>query len=467
MNKYTFFLLLFLSGSSRAQLTLNEAINIGINESHQGKNIALNQKITDYKIAAFQSSLGWQMTVNGQVPAYAKSNLSTVQNDGNIAFQPVNYNNSALGISLSKTIWQTGGEFQISSGLQRFDNFQSKHHLYNGIPIRLTFRQNITGYNAYKWKTKNNRLKKEINRRQSKIDKMLLRINITNSFFDVLLAQNNISSNQSNLELTQNLMNIAQAKDSLGLISKKQFLQLKLQLKTAQSQLNIAQTNLQIARQDLESRLSNRIKIDQNLTIPSPPNTTLDIDSMIHFAQANRPEWLELRRRIQEKSEKVKALSRQYGPAIKLNASLGLIRSDPELAPVYQDAQQDQSIGISFHIPIFDSHLKRNKILAAQTELMQQKNESQQSILELENEITKLAREFQACQTRLAYAKEIRDMATQNLQITTKTFKLGLTNIAELNLAIQEKNRAYQNYIFEIRRYWLLYFELIIESPQG
>jgi len=60
----------------------------------------------------------------------------------------------------------------------------------------------------------------------------------------------------------------------------------------------------------------------------------------------------------------------------------------------------------------------------------------------------------------LDFAKEIKDIATQNLKITTETFKQGLIGIAELNLAIQDKNQALRNYLAETRRYWLFYYEL-------
>jgi len=258
MNKISLIILLFAPFFANAQVTLNELIIFGLNESNQSKDIDFKRQILDFQTASYQSSLGWKLSLNGQVPAYAKSNLSTVQNDGNIAFQSVDYNNSSLGLNLSKTIWRTGGEVQVTSGLQRFDNFQAKSHIYNGIPIRLTFQQNLLAYNPYKWEQKNNQLKKDINQRQSNVDKMKIKLNITNSFFAVLSAQNEILSNKDNVKLTQNLMSIAKAQDSLGLISRKQLLQLKLQLKTAQSYLNIAQINFKTAKKNLENLLSNK-----------------------------------------------------------------------------------------------------------------------------------------------------------------------------------------------------------------
>ena len=460
MNKMVFALLLFLSGVVCGQTTLTELVSLGLTETYQSKNIQLRRQILDAEIASFKASVGWQLGLGGQVPAYAKSNLSTVQNDGNIAFQAVNYNNSSIGAKLSKTIWQTGGEIQIASGLQRFDNFSSQKHVYNGIPIRLSFRQKLAGYNPYKWEKENNLIKKEINQRQSKVDKMMIRRDITEAFFDVLLAQNEIQASENDVALTQELMNIAQVQDSLGVISKKQLLQLQLQLKLAQSKLNIADSQLMSAKSRLSTLLGNRINLEDKFAIPLPVSSHADVDAIVHFAKANRPEWLEYRRRIQAQSEQVKWTSRKYGPYIGLDASVGVIRSDVALSPIYTDAQQDYGISLSFNIPIFDSHLKQNKVLTEKLKLEEQKNESQQAMMKLEDEIIRLAKEFDACQKRLDFAKEIQDIATQNLKITTKTFKQGLINIAELNLAIQAKNQALRNYLTETRRYWLFYYEL-------
>ena len=461
MNRIIIFLL-FLSGLVHAQTTLNELIVIGLQETYQSKNVSLRTEILDAEMASFRSSIGWQFGLDGQVPAYAKSNLSTVQNDGNIAFQSVNYNNSSIGARLSKTIWQTGGDLQVTSGLQRFDNFNTKKHVYNGIPLRVSFRQNLFGYNPYKWEVKNLLVKKEINHRQSKIDRMVIRRNITDAFFNVVFAQNDIQSSKSDVELTQELMNIAKVQDSLGVISRKQLLQLALQLKMAESKFNIANSQLVSAKNRLQIILGNRSTLDGEFEVPVPLEVDLDVDEIIRLAKANRPEWLEYRRRIQEQTEQVKSVARKYGPYIGLDASIGVIRSDVDLSPVYTDAQQDYGVRLSFNIPIFDSHLKRNKVLLEKLKLEEQKNKSQQAILELENEIERLAMEFEACQKRLDFAKEIKEIATQNLKITSKTFKQGLISIAELNLAIQDKNQALRNYLAETKRFWLFYFELNI-----
>ncbi len=460
MNKIALVILLFWSRATWGQITLNELVSFGLAETYQSKNIQLRRQILDAEIASFKASIGWKLGLGGQVPAYAKSNLSTVQNDGNIAFQAVNYNNSSIRAKLSKTIWQTGGEIQIASGLQRFDNFNSLKHVYNGIPLRLSFRQKLIAYNPYKWEKKNNQIKKEINFRQTKVDKMMIRRDITQAYFDVLLAQNEIQASEDDVELTQELLDIAKVQDSLGVISRKQFLQLQLQLKMAQSKLNIADSQLMSAKSQLRTLLGNRKKLDGRFEIPLPVESVVDVDAIVNFSKANRPEWLEYRRRIEEQSEQVKLISREYGPYVALDASVGLIRSDVGLTPIYTDAQQDYGVSLSFNIPIFDSHLKRNRVLIEKLKLKEQKNESQQAMMELEDEIMRMAKEFDACQRRLDFAKKIQDIATQNLAITTEAFKQGLINIAELNLAIQDKNQALRNYLAETRRYWLFYYEL-------
>ncbi len=270
------YILLFLTlPVLNAQNTLEAVIEKGIKHSSSSKTIAIDQEIVEQQIAAFNSTLGWKMDFYGQIPAYSKSNLSTVQNDGNIAFQSVHYNNSGVGLALSKTIWQTGGRFEVSSGLQRFDNFDSKNHIYNGIPIRFTYRQNLLGYNPFKWQRANNRLKSEISIRKSALDILNLKRAITAAYFDVISAQNEKKSNETNVKLTENLIEIAKAQDSLGLISKRQYLQLKLQLKTAKSQYNIADINFKTAKLNLETLLSGQ-KLEGSFEIPKFKKIDID-----------------------------------------------------------------------------------------------------------------------------------------------------------------------------------------------
>ncbi len=178
------------------------------------------------------------------------------------------------------------------------------------------------------------------------------------------------------------------------------------------------------------------------------------------IAQSKRPEWLIIQQNIKAKEEQIKAKSKQYGPYMDVNASIGFIRSDVDLNPIYSDAQRDQSINISFNIPIFDGKLRKNEVKLAKIELEKQINENNQSLLEIENEIKSIVQQLIACQNRLQYAEEIKNISIENLKINTDVFKLGSINITELNYAIQEKDRAFRNYISEVRLFWMLFYSV-------
>src|SRR5919202_5266151 len=211
------------------RLTLQQVV-----EMAKGKSIAAKQAVTlkenkYWQWRTFKNNYQPQLSLNGVLPAYTNSFQQVVQPDVTIEFQPVKYNNSSLSLALSQSIAQTGGTIFGTTEMQRYDDFDRKFKLYNGVPYAIGYSQPLARFNQLKWDQKIEPLKYNESR-QTYIESMeQIAIKATGYFFDLLLAQVNLKIAETNYTNTQNILRIAKEKFNLGKVSRNEILQLELE----------------------------------------------------------------------------------------------------------------------------------------------------------------------------------------------------------------------------------------------
>src|SRR4029078_6611727 len=113
--------------------------------------------------------------------------------------------------------------------LQRFDDFDRKNTLYNGVPFGIGYAQPLFQFNNLKWEKTIQPLKFNESK-QAYIESMeTIAYKASGYFFDLLLAQVNLQIAETNLGNTKNILRIANEKYNLGKISKNEILQLQLE----------------------------------------------------------------------------------------------------------------------------------------------------------------------------------------------------------------------------------------------
>lgn len=99
--------------------------------------------------------------------------------------------------------------------MQRFDDFDRNNTLYNGIPFAIGYTQPLFRFNALKWGKQIEPLRYEESRQQFIAAMEETSLNVSNYFFDLLLAQINRQIAQTNLANNDTLFQIAQERLAL------------------------------------------------------------------------------------------------------------------------------------------------------------------------------------------------------------------------------------------------------------
>src|SRR5690606_26595543 len=147
----------------------------------------------------FQAQYYPELGFDGTLPNYTKSVIDVPQPDGSFDFLPVYRNNSNVHFRLRQNIGLTGGQVFINSSVARADNFADDETIYSGNPVEVGFIQPLFSFNSLYWDKKIEPLRYEESQRQYVEDLENISVNVTRSFFDLILAQISHQTARKNL----------------------------------------------------------------------------------------------------------------------------------------------------------------------------------------------------------------------------------------------------------------------------
>lgn len=403
-----------------------------------------------------------RLDFSANLPNYFSSFNETVQPDGTVAFRPISINNSTAQLTLSQPITATGGTFFVRTNLQRFDDYENDQTNYNGIPVRVGFLQPIFGFNTWKWQKKILPLAAEEATSLHNAELQEVTALATRLFFELLIADQNRQIAKGNQAANERLFNIAKERYELGKINRGDLVQLELEL--AASGQNLIQADRSVAR----ASLAIYTLLGENFTgaslIPAEQSDLnapqVDPAEALRLARARRPETISQQRRVLEAERDLEQTKRQFGPQLQFNASLGLVRSDPELSNIYSDPQSEQIVSLQFSIPILDWGERKLAVKQAtvQRDFVQLQNQREQ--LSLENNLLLAVDQWNQLAAELELSDRIRTLASDRFQISSESYLLGSIPLTELTLAQQNRDQLARAYLSTLTTYWLTYAEL-------
>lgn len=442
-------------------LSLPEVVEMAKEKSIASKQALTTKETRYWQYRTYRSNYQPQLALNGTVPGYNKTFTEVIQPDGTVLFQSVHNNNSSLNLSFSQSIAATGGTVFGTTQLQRFDDFDRKNTLYNGVPFGIGYAQPLWQFNPLPWDKKIEPLKFDESK-QAFIESMeQIAITANGYFFDLLLAQVNFQIAETNLVNTQKIQAIANEKYEIGKISKNEILQLKLENLKAQKAVGIAKRDMEIATLNLRSYtgLSSMEKI--TLALPnSKINMNVPPDKVIEEAYANRSDAIAFMRCMAEANRDVAKAKGDNGLNAMLTAQIGYSKSADVIPKVYRSPQDQQEIQLIFTIPILDWGRSKSRTKTAQANLQFTRYSVEQDKQIFTQQIVTQVTLFDMMKDQVVLAANADSIASEKYQIAKDRYVLGSLSITDLSIAFQEKDQAKRDYISALRDFWGAYYQL-------
>lgn len=422
----------------------------------------LDVRQAELNYAIYRAEQKPQISANANFPNYTKTFSEITQPNGNVLFQPVTNNNSAVGLQLVQNIAPTGGAVFLTSGLQRFDNLESNEFIYNGNPIRLGIIQPLLAFNGLKWDKKIEPVRLAEAQKKFVADVEDIHRSAVALFTDLLVINQDLELALANEAGNETLYKHAEEKYRLGKISSRDLMRLKLELISARKDRQKAAQNLAVASANIYQFLG-KTYAGQLLRPEVPPALDLariDAQTALQKARDNRFDWITFLRRKLEADRDLERAKKDGGLNIDLQASFGFVRSSKNISEIYSDPQQDQFARIQLNVPIVDWGRQRSSVALAQAQKDFTEKQIKQDQLFFETQIHQLVEQVNYLQQELVLSSEIQAVAKERFEISEKSFVLGAINTTELILAQQERDQASRAYILSIRDFWQAWFDL-------
>jgi len=463
---YLLFILLysttaFCAAADTITLSLKDVVEMAKGNSIDAKQAITTRETKYWQWRNYKSNYQPQLSLNGNLPGYSKTDLQVLQPNGTILFEPVHDDNSELTLNFSQSITATGATIYGETQLQRFDDFDRNNVLYNGVPYAIGISQPLGQYNSLKWDKKIQPLLYNESRQAYIEAQEQIAITAAGYFFDLLLAQVNLKISETNYANTQSIFKIANTKFDLGKVSKNEILQLQLELLNAKKAVGIAKRDMEIATLTLRSYIGQGDESRIALVVPETiSDMSVSTEKVLTEAYANRSDAIAFVRRIAEAKRDVAVARGQTGLTAALTANLGFSNTASNIPAIYRSPQNQQLVQLTFTVPVLDWGRSKSKIKTAEANEQFTEYAVEQDKQTFKQQIVTQVTLFDQMKEQVGLTAEADSIAGEKYEIAKQRYVLGNLSITDLSIAFQENDQAKRDYVSALRDFWGAYYQL-------
>ncbi|MBD3617486.1 MAG: TolC family protein [Gracilimonas sp.] len=474
MNKYFLGLLIIIltfgslniQAQNQRTLTLEQSISIAKENSPIAMAANFQLVSAKWRYKSFRADLLPSLDLDGNVPGYSRAITANRLDDGSTVYQEESQSQSSVNLSINQNIMPTGGNLSLSSGINRlilFDGGLNGENIYRwqSTPLVATYFQPLFQYNSLKWRNKTEPLRYQIAQKQFVEDMEDLAFNVTQSFFDFLLAKINVEVAEFNVTVNDSIYNISQGRYQVGSIAENDLLQSELALRNAETSLTTANLNFQRAEENFKALLGIPDQIVVEVIIPDEaPALNIDVDKALELARENNSTSLEYELSEIQANQSYDQARKEAGFSATIQASYGLNQTSEDFSQLYDDPQNRQFFTIGFQIPIFNWGKNTAEIQAARNQQAATANTIAYQKLQFDLNVRSTVREFSQLQSQVQLAETSDEIAERRYDVAKNRYLIGNIDVTNLFIAQNEKDSARRSYIQALRNYWTGYYNL-------
>lgn len=464
MKKIKLVMLLSMLGvcSFAQRLTLRQAVAIAQENSYDAQLANLNFMSKYWTYRSFKAALRPSVNLHGNLGDFDHS-LVSVRNyeDGQVAYVDNNSLSNQLTLSLDQQIVATGGTISLQSYLYSLNQFTYDEKTFNSQPLRINYTQPFREFNSLKWEKKTAPLEYEIAKKTYMASMEEITIQVATLFFEVLAAQSDYKLSMAVVDDRQQLLSLSERRLEIGTANKSDVLQMELSLLNAK----VANDNNKLALDNAKYRLFSYLRVsdydDAELIPPfSVPDIVLSVDEVMDKAIGNSSHSLEQRQRMVEAERELARAKSGRGVQLSLHGEIGFSQSATSFARAYQRLRDNEIVGLTLSLPIFDWGVSKGKVRMAQAQLKLARTLNEQTHMDYMQELRRKVMEFNTKPLQCRNALRAQEIAVERYGIMRKRFETGTLSVTELNTAQQELETAKSQYIKLLSDFWTDYYSL-------
>ncbi len=374
-----------------------------------------------------------------------------------------NYNmQNNIGLAIRQNVTFTGGTVSLYSDLSRIDEFgANKNNTWYAQPISFSYTQPIFSYNQFKWDKKIS--PKEYEKAKRVYIESMEQITITAAqyYFNLLLAHRNFEKANSNYRNTSQMYAVAKERMKLGSVSRDECLQLELRM--LNDSLSINENSIKV--KEAQMILNSLLGFDETFEITpvleeNLPDVWMDYDLVMTKAIENSSFLLENEIKILEAESGIAKAKADRGLKLTFNAKFGLTNTAEAFRETYRNLLDQEVVGLTFTVPIFDWGLGKGRVKKAQARAEVVKAEVAQAENDFRSTVFTAVGQFNNQKSQCSVSCRAAAIASERYSLVMDKFRTGTASVTDLNTAQQENDSAMDRYVKDLSDFWAMYYDI-------
>ena len=446
-------------------LTLDKALNIAFEHSPSLIQSKLSLEQRQLNLKAQNASLKSQFSLDVNPFNYTRNNQYDSYNSKWFANENMT---SSASFGIQQPIKWTDGKISLYNDFswQDASNKTSggKNTSYNHN-ISLRIEQPLFTYNKTKMELKELEYSLENAKISYALQELNIEKNVTSSFYDVYQKQKNLNTAKDEYNNQKQNYEIIKNKVEAGLVAKEELYQAEVNLATSESTVYSAEINYENTKDNFKQLLG--ISLDEDIMVlPNTDIVTVDVNQAdaVKYALSQRMEIRQKQITLEEdvfSIIKAKAASEFKG---SISARVGLDALGEKVNTMYDNPTDNEQIGVSLTIPIFDWGAKKARVKSSELAMESNQIGLDEQKKDITLEVRKICRNLPTLIRQIEIKKKSIENAEHTYEINLEKYRNGNLTGMELQQYQTQLTSAKQAYTNAIISYKLELLNLKIQT---
>ena len=456
------------------RLDLETTIQIAKRQSPTMMTLMRDLELAQNNLVATMAGYKPQVSLNVTLPQYSESIVKYEDSLG-ISFYPARQSNMGSSISVSQRL-PTDGSISLSGNLSNTTNFYTSKRSAQ-FSSRIGISQPIAaffGVNNFRMDLKQARLSHDRTMRNLKRRELDLVYNVSQTFYNLLSARENMKLADNNYARQKEAYEIAKNKYEAGLLREVEALQMEVDLVTATNNYeNLKTSYLNMIRDFKETIGINPMDSIVLLNEMEYKPVRVDVEDAIARAMAHRNELIEREIQIEISQMNLKKIK----AAVRISGSIGFGYNfhgagqstfDDPYFMAYNNTWTSLterpgsfSVGVSGRIPLIDWGANKARVRSAETGLVQQEVDLETFKRNLSREIRSLVDKMNNSLRGLEIMEKSVVIAEKSFEISKKRYENDEIDSQAMSLERDRLDGAYKSYLSSYITYKLSLSDLM------
>ena len=186
----------------------------------------------------------------------------------------------------------------------------------------------------------------------------------------------------------------------------------------------------------------------------------MNYDIVIDKALANSSFRLENEIKTLTAESDIAKAKADRGASVSLSAKFGLSNSDAAFRETYRNLLDQEVVGITFSIPIFDWGLGKGRVKEAQAKAEVVKAQVAQAESDYRRKVFTAVGQFNSQRAQCMASQRASMIAQERYELIMDKFRKGTASVTDLNTAQSECDSATEKYITDLSNFWIYYYSI-------